>query len=94
MTPKRSPPSIAGWTGIPVGKMLADEIKTVLNLKAKLEERVIGRAQALEAVGQRIRTARANLTDPGGRSACSARRAQRRGKDRDRDLPGRLALRR
>src|SRR5262249_48974568 len=35
---------IAGWTGIPVGKMLADEIKTVLNLHAKLEERVIGQS--------------------------------------------------
>lgn len=55
---------IAGWTGIPVGKMLADEIRTVLNLKSKLEERVIGQAQALEAVSQRIRTSRANLTDP------------------------------
>lgn len=55
---------IAGWTGIPVGKMLADEINTVLDLKAKLEERVIGQPHALEAVSQRIRTARANLTDP------------------------------
>ena len=55
---------IAGWTGIPVGKMLTDEIRTVLNLKTKLEERVIGQAQALEAVSQRIRTSRANLTDP------------------------------
>src|SRR5205823_2925353 len=55
---------IAGWTGIPVGKMLADEIKTVLNLQHKLEERVIGQSHALEAIGQRIRTARANLTDP------------------------------
>jgi type VI secretion system protein VasG len=55
---------IAGWTGIPVGKMLADEIKTVLNLKAKLEERVIGQSHALDALSQRIRTARANLTDP------------------------------
>jgi type VI secretion system protein VasG len=55
---------IAGWTGIPVGKMLADEIKTVLNLKAKLEERVIGQPHALESIAQRIRTSRANLTDP------------------------------
>ncbi len=37
---------IAGWTGIPVGKMLADEIKTGLEPQAKLEERVIGQAQA------------------------------------------------
>ncbi len=55
---------IAGWTGIPVGKMLADEIKTVLNLKSRLEERVIGQSHALDAISQRIRTARANLTDP------------------------------
>ncbi len=55
---------IAGWTGIPVGKMLADEIQTVLNLRSKLEERVIGQSHALEAIAQRIRTARANLTDP------------------------------
>ena len=55
---------VAGWTGIPVGKMMTDEIKTVLDLDARLAERVIGQPQALEAVGQRIRTARANLTDP------------------------------
>ncbi len=55
---------VAGWTGIPVGKMMANEIQTVLNLRAKVEERVIGQSHALEAIGQRIRTARANLTDP------------------------------
>ncbi len=55
---------IASWTGIPVGKMLADEIQTVLKLREKLEERVIGQSHALEAISQRIRTARANLTDP------------------------------
>ena len=55
---------IAGWTGIPVGKMLANEIQTVLNLGARLQERVIGQSHALEAISQRIRTARANLTDP------------------------------
>jgi len=55
---------VAGWTGIPVGKMLADEIQTVLRLASKLEERVIGQSHALEAIAQRIRTSRANLTDP------------------------------
>src|SRR4029077_13334556 len=55
---------VAGWTGIPVGKMVANEIQTVLNLRAKLEERVIGQSHALEAISQRIRTARANLTAP------------------------------
>ncbi|KAB2928830.1 MAG: type VI secretion system ATPase TssH [Dechloromonas sp.] len=55
---------IAAWTGIPLGKMVKDEIRTVLNLKPLLQERVIGQDHALEAVAQRVRTARANLEDP------------------------------
>ena len=55
---------ISGWTGIPVGKMQTDQINAVLALKEKLGERVVGQAHALEAISQRIRTARANLTDP------------------------------
>ncbi len=55
---------VAGWTGIPVGRMLANEIQTVLNLHDRLERRVIGQSHALEAISQRIRTARANLVDP------------------------------
>jgi type VI secretion system protein VasG len=55
---------ISGWTGIPVGKMLTDEIQTVMKLKDRLEERVIGQSHGLEAIAQRIRTARAQLTDP------------------------------
>ena len=55
---------VAAWTGIPLGKMVKDEIATVMNLKALLEERVIGQPHALQAVAQRVRTARANLEDP------------------------------
>jgi type VI secretion system protein VasG len=55
---------ISGWTGIPVGRMLADEINTVLSLRERLEQRVVGQSHALEAVAQRIATARASLTDP------------------------------
>jgi type VI secretion system protein VasG len=55
---------VAGWTGIPLGKMVKDEIRTVLNLKPMLEERVLGQPHAIEAVAQRVRTARANLDDP------------------------------
>jgi type VI secretion system protein VasG len=44
--------------------MVKDEIKTVLNLKGLLEERVLGQSHAIEAVVQRVRTARANLDDP------------------------------
>lgn len=56
---------ISGWTGIPVGKMLADELHTVLNLKEKLAERVVGQDQALDAIARRVRTSRADLDDPG-----------------------------
>ena len=56
---------ISGWTGIPVGKMLADELHTVLNLKEKLAERVVGQDQALDAIAKRVRTSRADLDDPG-----------------------------
>ena len=55
---------VAGWTGIPLGKMVKDEIKTVLKLKDLLEERVLGQPHAIEAVAQRVRTSRANLDDP------------------------------
>lgn len=55
---------VSAWTGIPIGKMVKNEINTVLNLKPLLEARVIGQAHALEAVAQRVRTARANLEDP------------------------------
>ncbi|MBX6314972.1 MAG: AAA family ATPase, partial [Isosphaeraceae bacterium] len=55
---------VSGWTGIPVGKMLTDEIQAVLDLKGRLEERVIGQAAALEVISRRIWTARAGLTDP------------------------------
>ncbi len=56
---------VSGWTGIPVGKMLKDEISTVLTLESHLGSRVIGQDHALEMISQRIRTARAGLDDPG-----------------------------
>ena len=55
---------IAAWTGIPLGKMVKDEIHTVRNLQATLQERVIGQDHALAAIAQRVRTARAGLEDP------------------------------
>jgi len=55
---------ISAWTGIPVGKMLRDEIQTVLTLEKHLGARVIGQDHALEAISQRIRTSRASLEDP------------------------------
>jgi type VI secretion system protein VasG len=55
---------ISGWTGIPVGKMIKDEIRTVLSLRELMERRIIGQSHALEAISQRIQTARAKLEDP------------------------------
>ncbi len=55
---------VAGWTGIPVGRMVADEIESILKLDALLGERVIGQDHALQTIAQRVRTSRANLEDP------------------------------
>ncbi len=55
---------VAGWTGIPLGRMVADEIRTVLSLKEQMERRIIGQSHALDVIAQRIRTARAGLVDP------------------------------
>src|SRR5216683_772129 len=55
---------ISAWTGIPVGKMQQDEINTVLSLKDLMAARVIGQNHALEAIAQRISTARAGMDDP------------------------------
>jgi type VI secretion system protein VasG len=56
---------ISAWTGIPVGKMLKDEISTVLELDSHLGKRVIGQDHALHVIGQRIAASRARLEDPG-----------------------------
>jgi type VI secretion system protein VasG len=55
---------ISGWTGIPVGKMMKDEIATVLALQNLLGNRVIGQSYALDVISQRIQTSRATLDDP------------------------------
>src|SRR5439155_13030299 len=52
---------ISAWTGIPVGKMMKDEISTVLSLPLSLGQRVIGQMHALEIIAQRISTSRARL---------------------------------
>jgi len=55
---------ISAWTGIPLGKMVRNEIETVLTLDEHLKKRVIGQDHALSAIAQRIMTSRANLDDP------------------------------
>lgn len=56
--------TVAAWTGIPVGRMVSNEIKTVLNLKELMEESIVGQSHALERIAQSIRTSRAQLRDP------------------------------
>jgi type VI secretion system protein VasG len=55
---------VAAWTGIPLGRMVKDEIRTVMNLQGMLDERILGQGHASSIVAQRVRTARANLEDP------------------------------
>jgi type VI secretion system protein VasG len=55
---------ISAWTGIPLGKMVRNEIETVLQLDNHLGKRVIGQDHALAAIAQRILTSRANMDDP------------------------------
>ena len=56
---------VSAWTGIPLGKMVKDEIQSVLELDSHLRKRVIGQDHALSAIAQRIITSRARLDDPG-----------------------------
>lgn len=55
---------VGGWTGIPVGKMMDDEVQKVLKLTEILNQRVIGQDQGIEVIIKRIQTARAQLDDP------------------------------
>jgi type VI secretion system protein VasG len=55
---------IADWTGVPVGKMMVDEIQAVLTLEQQLSQRVMGQPHVLHGLTQRIKTARAQLEDP------------------------------
>ncbi|MFT0137598.1 type VI secretion system ATPase TssH [Alcanivoracaceae bacterium MT1] len=55
---------VSNWTGIPLGRMVKDEVATISNLSALLAERVTGQQHALDAIAQRVRTATARLEDP------------------------------
>ncbi len=55
---------VADWTGIPVGRMVKDEMATVLNLSKLLAQRVIGQDHAMEMIAKRIQTSRAGLDNP------------------------------
>ncbi len=55
---------ISEWTGIPLGRMVKNEISSVLSLGDHMQERVIGQDQGVSLIAKRILTARAALADP------------------------------
>lgn len=55
---------VAKWTGVPVSKMLEGEMQKLVSMEANLRKRVIGQDEALEAVANAVRRARAGLQDP------------------------------
>jgi ATP-dependent Clp protease ATP-binding subunit ClpB len=55
---------VAKWTGVPVSKMLEGEMQKLVNMEGGLRKRVIGQDEALEAVANAVRRARAGLQDP------------------------------
>jgi type VI secretion system protein VasG len=56
---------VSDWTGVPLGKMVRDEIETILKLADVLGERVIGQGHGLKMIAKRIETSRAKLDNPG-----------------------------
>lgn len=55
---------VQDWTGVPVGRMVRNELETVLNLPDAMEKRIIGQRHALEMISKRIQTSRASLDNP------------------------------
>jgi type VI secretion system protein VasG len=55
---------VQDWTGVPVGRMVKNEIETVLNLAQALNQRVIGQRHGLDMIAKRIQTSRAKLDNP------------------------------
>ncbi len=55
---------VSDWTGIPVGRMVKDEVETILSLADILNRRVIGQSHGLQVIAKRIETNRAKLDNP------------------------------
>jgi len=55
---------VQDWTGIPVGRMVKNEVEAVLRLADTLNQRVVGQQHALEMIARRIQTSRARLDNP------------------------------
>ncbi len=55
---------VGDWTGIPIGRMVKDEIASVLTIASQLKKRVVGQDHAMDAIAKRIQTSRAKLDNP------------------------------
>jgi type VI secretion system protein VasG len=55
---------VQDWTGIPVGRMVKNEIESVLKLADTLDQRVIGQKHGLQMIAKRVQTSRAKLDNP------------------------------
>lgn len=55
---------VADWTGIPVGRMVKNEVESILNIAETLNQRVIGQRHGLDMIAKRIQTSRARLDNP------------------------------
>ena len=55
---------VEDWTGVPVGRMVKNEVETLLNLAETLNQRVVGQRHALDMIARRIHTSRAKLDNP------------------------------
>ncbi len=55
---------ISKWTGVPVSKLIEGEVEKLIKLEERLHQRVIGQEEAVEAVANAVRRARAGLQDP------------------------------
>ena len=55
---------ISDWTGIPAGRMVSDELQSILTLADRLKERVVGQDHGLQMIAKRIETASAKLSNP------------------------------
>jgi ATP-dependent Clp protease ATP-binding subunit ClpB len=64
VTPDHVAQVVSRWTGIPVDKMLEGEREKLLQMEEALAKRVVGQAEAVEAVATAVRRARAGLQDP------------------------------
>jgi type VI secretion system protein VasG len=55
---------VAGWTGIPVGRMMSDQVRQMLTIDARIRERIRGQDQAVEVIASVVQSAGARLADP------------------------------